>query len=160
MSVRYFSINASAGDDTFRLKHFLKAYKQRAFQRRDRVFTAEDRNYLISFARLVPIDEGGYWLRGLFVIPEMRRLGIASHLVDTLLKEVKQEEKARIYLFAREFLTDFYLAKGFTILEPNDLPESLQATYEQAISHGKHWTAMKWSVYSPLSSNSLTPPSS
>ncbi|WP_319381771.1 GNAT family N-acetyltransferase [Thiomicrorhabdus sp.] len=159
-NIRYSSLDGILDTEHshFQLKHFLKVHKQRSLYKEDRGFIATDQKRLVAFSRLVPLNQQNhFWLRGLFVIPEMRRRGIASQLIETILEELHQLHRpAYLFLFARQTLEGFYSAKGFSPLEAADLPTELQTRFEQARQKGHQWTAMRWQTHSALSSSAST----
>ncbi len=75
----------------------------------------------LSILRTVPVPEDPSattgFIHSIFVLPSMRRQGIASALIDLLLNHCRQIGITRVQLNSSEFGREVYARKGFRPLE-------------------------------------------
>jgi predicted N-acetyltransferase YhbS len=90
------------------------------------VFTARDDGNIIGAVRLVVSEHGVFVLRTLNVAPAYQRQGIATRLVEMLIK--KLEENA-CYCLPYPHLKHFYERHGFREIGVERLPEFLRQRY-------------------------------
>ena len=129
----------------FQIKHFLKLAQQKNWQQDDKVFIAKIDNKVIGFARFVTVTSNHFWLRGLFVLDEYRRQGIAAKLIKFSHQKLAPESsnEVKISCFPLDHLHDFYHRLGYQTTLADNLPETLALRYKQAQKDGKTWLLMQ-----------------
>lgn len=135
----------SASDDAtlhFKVKHFLKVAQQKNWQQNDKVFIALNNQTLIGYARFVSINDEACWLRGLFVLPDYRRQGIAAGLMQFAHQHLSTQAQ-QIFCFPLAHLDKFYQPLGYQAIPSTELPETLVKRYQQAQQEGKNWLLMR-----------------
>jgi amino-acid N-acetyltransferase len=68
-------------------------------------------------------------LRSVAVVPEKRNAGIGSQILDLLYPLFTERNIRNIYLLT-ETAKDFFLKKGFELIERKDVPQSIQTSAE------------------------------
>jgi len=75
----------------------------------------------LSILQTVPVPEDPFsaigFIHSVYIVPSMRRQGIASLLVDRLLDDAKSRGLGRVQLAASEAGRSLYEKKGFMLLE-------------------------------------------
>lgn len=139
-------LSLASAMDFFEVKHFLKQHKESSANRNDLVYMVRYQTKLIGLARLVPIEntqEPQYWLRGLFIETHFRQHRLATHLMDFMTSDLKnQHDHFEIFAFPFGHLQQFYKQNGYKTIEVTDLPINLQKTYRNALNQGKNWLCM------------------
>ena len=135
--------------DFFEIKHFLKQHKESSASRNDLIYTVRYQTKLIGLARLIPVRgaiKPRYWLRGLFLETDFRQQRLATHLLDFMTSDFLMiRQPPRSTLFPYVHLKQFYKQNGFNSIDLNQLPASLQKTYQNALNQGKTWLCMEFS---------------
>lgn len=133
----------------FQTKHFLKLAQQKNWQKEDEVFIAMHASKVIGYARFVALPESGdLWLRGLFVLSQYRRQGIAANLLQFAHHYLasNKHEFDSVICFPLEHLDNFYRRLGYQTVQLENLPSEIQQRYRQAEQDGKHWLLMQKSL--------------
>jgi N-acetylglutamate synthase-like GNAT family acetyltransferase len=88
---------------------------------------------LIGCGQLKPHAGGSLELASIAVVPERRRQGIASEIIQALIVRADREHnpgEAALYLTCRAGLRTFYEQFGFQVLEPGEMPPYFKAAYQ------------------------------
>lgn len=135
--------------DFFEIKHFLKQHKESNASRNDLIYTVRYQTKLIGLARLIPVKDAikpQYWLRGLFIETDFRQQRLATNLLDVMTSDlIARHDNFEILAFPYVHLKQFYEQNGFNSIDLNQLPASLQKTYQNALNQGKTWLCMGFS---------------
>jgi N-acetylglutamate synthase-like GNAT family acetyltransferase len=107
--------------------------------RQDRVYCLSHEGHLVAAARLISHSSGELLLRNLCVAPELRRRGLAAHFMRCLLAAIAPLE---CYCFALPHLRDFYLALGFKLLTPDQVPTETAVLARRYSERKRDWLLM------------------
>jgi GNAT superfamily N-acetyltransferase len=77
------------------------------------VFVCEHGGVIVGFAAVLSRDDGGTELDGLFVEPELWRLGIGRRLVEHCAGVSRARGSAALHVIGNPLAEHFYLACGF-----------------------------------------------
>lgn len=125
------------------VNHFYSSCKCRVkCGRLDRVYTCAAGGEIIAAARLVVQQSGHFLLRNLCVAPAMRKQGVATYLLRTLTTDLESINSANCYCYALPHLKDFYLALGFKLLHPGDVPEDIAEVHIRNCARNRGWILM------------------
>jgi N-acetylglutamate synthase-like GNAT family acetyltransferase len=127
------------------VEHFYRdnGYKFRC-GRQERLFVVryyQDtiKQHIIAAARLVPRQQGAYWLRNMLVTKEKRNSGVGSYFMREILAGIAP---GGCYCFALFQVVDFYQRLGFSIGTPDQCPPDIAAEYRKYKSRGRDWVLM------------------
>lgn len=107
-------------------------------KRDETIFLTYQENTLIGSVRFKSIDKHQL-LTGMLIHPEYRQQGIGHQLMAFCAQSINL---TGCYCFAFEHLVPFYSQHGFQILEPQELPLSLQGRFNRYCNSGKSLCAM------------------
>ncbi|MEH6343478.1 MAG: GNAT family N-acetyltransferase [Bermanella sp.] len=121
-----------SGENFRAVNRFYRSQKHKGSASGDeRVFVIYQNEDIMAAVRLVPY-QGYYWLRSLYVSSELRGLKLGSQL----LTRVQQCIELPIYCFPYPHLLSFYQQAQYQLLEPMQMPESLQQLYKRYSGKG------------------------
>jgi GNAT superfamily N-acetyltransferase len=80
------------------------------------VLVAKIANSLVGFAAVLPRQDGDAELDGLFVEPDIWRIGVGRALVDASCKLAKEMGAAALHVVGNPHALGFYLACNFEVL--------------------------------------------
>lgn len=124
-----------------RLNHFLKQNKQGKAGKNECVFTLESEQ-IVATARLIPLSQPNqYWLRGVFVMEELRGQGLGTELLSNIQKTI--EHDIEVFTFPLPHLKRFYHNLGYIDCRLEELPEALQLRFKSAQLNRKKWLSMR-----------------
>jgi predicted N-acetyltransferase YhbS len=86
----------------------------------------------IGCGQLKPHSGGALELASIAVVPERRRQGIASEIIQALILRAEREHSPRqavLYLTCRAGLRTFYERFGFQVLAPGKMPPYFKRAY-------------------------------
>jgi N-acetylglutamate synthase-like GNAT family acetyltransferase len=141
----HINIKIASSEEFYEVKHFLKKNQTYSASRGDIIYTVRVDKKLIGIARLLKIEDdlNSLWLRGLFIEDSWRNQGIASQLLLAIYQSQKNTEKIKqIFAFAEFHLDDFYKKNTYKLLEPTQLPISLQTRFFNAKEQRKKWLCL------------------
>jgi N-acetylglutamate synthase-like GNAT family acetyltransferase len=78
------------------------------------VFVAQNGDRIVGFATIIAHEGNDAELEGLFVEPAEWRKGIATKLVDAIVREAGAWGASRLHVMANQNVIGFYNATGFT----------------------------------------------
>ena len=114
---------------------YKQVYKKGLANKSEQVFVLKTTQILCA-ARLKEV-QGSLLLTGVACLEEHRKQGLASLLITHLLTTQQQN----IYCFPYSHLQVFYEKLGFTLYDPEQLPERLESQY-QNYNNRKHLLCM------------------
>jgi len=79
------------------------------------VFVCEQGGVIVGFAAVLPRDDGGTELDGLFVEPEFWRLGVGRAMVEHCAGVFRAGGSAALHVVGNPLAEQFYLACGFEV---------------------------------------------
>ncbi|GAD81429.1 GNAT family N-acetyltransferase [Vibrio ezurae] len=123
------------------LKKLYKAhYPSTKIKGGEHIFVAENATSIVGVVRFRNIDK---WqlLTGMMVVPDARRQGIASRLLQYCQSTMLNEN---VYCFAYVHLQQMYSAYGFRCIDIEALPASLQKLYLRYTQAGKPLIIMQY----------------
>jgi N-acetylglutamate synthase-like GNAT family acetyltransferase len=82
------------------------------------IIAVDSSGRLIACGQIKPHQDGSMELASIAVIPEMRRRGIATKIIERLI----QSNPGPLYLTCRAGLEKFYMRFGFSRLETTEMP--------------------------------------
>lgn len=106
-------------------KFYKQVYKKGIAKKSDRVFVLKDQEIQCA-ARLKAVDSE-WLLTGVACLTERRGQGIASLLLQNILKEIEQS----VYCFPYPHLQTFYEKSGFECCVETQLPTELAIRYQR-----------------------------
>jgi N-acetylglutamate synthase-like GNAT family acetyltransferase len=108
---------------------------------RELVAVAEHEGSRAALGRLVPVNADCAELGGIYVLQEFRGLGIATELVDYLLREGTTYKKIFCLPFAH--VEHLYLALGFRRYDgAENVPQEIQRKHRWCNNHYEHGTLL------------------
>jgi N-acetylglutamate synthase-like GNAT family acetyltransferase len=82
------------------------------------IIAVDSSGHLIACGQIKPHQDGSLELASIAVIPERRRQGIATKIIERLIRS----NSGPLYLTCRASLEKFYMRFGFSTLEPAEMP--------------------------------------
>ncbi len=101
-------------------------FKKVTRSRKNTIFVFEQDNRIVGFARLFN-DEGCFFLKELYVVPETRNKGIGTKLLKACEEFARKHESPNIYLNvvpANELAINFYLKNGYDLINTIELTKT------------------------------------
>jgi N-acetylglutamate synthase-like GNAT family acetyltransferase len=95
---------------------------------------------IIGAARLLPLEDGSYWLRNLLVAKAWRQQSLGSRFMQELLQEIAPK---RCFCFALPEVESFYHRLGFINLEAQECPQDMQELAERYTLRSRGWRLMR-----------------
>ena len=134
-----------SGGDLPRLNHFLKQNKQGKAAKGDMNYWLESNGQIIGCLRLLATENNNcFWLRGVFITPELRGQSLGTKMLTLMHHELKQQEdKICLIAFPYNHLEKFYAKLGYDFCQVEDIPPSLQTRYASALKQNKNWLLMQ-----------------
>ena len=86
---------------------------------------------ILGFGQIRPLDDKYSELASIYVLPQYRRQGVGSALVQELLERHDADDDAKICLLTLKPTISFYESHGFASLRsPEDLPPTVQFEFK------------------------------